>query len=174
MKIAYLLTGLLFFAGLPSCHSVSETEKEIKQFLGSTVVLPDELVQSLSEGQSTYHLVMYLDSADCVPCSLEKITTLNYYKDDFEKFNTDIVLVVEEDENQQFITDFFTEMKIPYSLFFDRDDYLLSHNPIISKNPLCHAFITDKDRKVIWVGYPHANAETLERYKKMMHLLHKD
>ncbi len=107
MKIHYLLINLLLLIGLSSCHSSSETEKEIKQFLNSKVDLPAELVQQLYNARSNYHLIIYLDAADCVPCSLSKFTILNHYKDDFEKFNTNIVLIVDKSENKKQIESFF-------------------------------------------------------------------
>ncbi|MDR0743657.1 MAG: hypothetical protein LBF05_04810 [Tannerella sp.] len=93
MNIYYLLTGLLLL-GLYSCRPVSETVTEMKQFLGSKVYLPEELIQQFSGTSSNYHFVIYLEAANCVQCSLSKLTILNQYAEDFEKFNTDIVLVI--------------------------------------------------------------------------------
>jgi hypothetical protein len=171
-----MLIALLLFISLYSCRSTGETEKEIKQFLNSKVDLPDKLVQQLHQTRSNYHLVVYLNAENCVPCSLSKFTTLNHYKDDFEKFNTDMVLIVDESEgkNKEQIEDFFSDMRIRNLLFFDEDNYLLDKNPIISTNHLCRAFIVDTSMKVIWIGYPHANAKSIERYREMMKILHKN
>jgi hypothetical protein len=170
MNIYYLLTGLLSLC-THSCRPVGETEKEMKQFLGSRVDLPDELVQQLSGASSDYHLVIYLEAADCVPCSLSKLTILNQYAEDFEKFNTDIVLVIDESENKKQIEESFAKIKIQHLLFFDKDGYLLNNNPVISANILCRSFITDTNMKVIWIGYPHANSKSIERYREMMKVL---
>jgi hypothetical protein len=166
MEIKYLISGLFLFF-LLSCRSVSETEKEMKQFLGSKVDLPDELVQRLS-AKNDYYLIIYLETEDCIPCSLNNITLLDHYKDDFEKFNTGIALIIKENDDKEQIRDMFVEMKIKYPLFFDKDDYLLKNNPIISTNPLCHTFIIDRDMKVIWIGSPIANAKSIERYRELM------
>ncbi|MDR0743815.1 MAG: redoxin domain-containing protein [Tannerella sp.] len=170
MKIYYLLTGLLLLS-LHSCRPVSETEKEMKRFLGSKVDLPEELVQQISGASSNYHLVIYLEAADCVPCSLSKLTILNQYAEDFEKFNTDIVLVIDESENKKQIEESFTGMKIEYLFFFDKDNYLLKNNPIISTNLLCRTFIIDKNMEVIWIGSPIANAKSIEGYRRMMEVI---
>jgi hypothetical protein len=99
------------------------------------------------------------------------VTLLDYYKEDFKRFNTGIVLVIKENDNKEQIKNLFAEMKIKYRLFFDRDDYLLENNPVISANPLCRTFIIDKNMKVIWIGSPVTNTKSIEGYRKMMEIL---
>ena len=166
MKIKYLISELLLFC-LLSCHSVSETEKEMRHFLGSKVNLPNELVQQLSV-ENYYYLIIYLETKDCVPCSFNNLTLLDHYKDDFEKFNTGVVFIIKENEHKEQIRNMFTEMKMKYPLFFDKDDCFLKNNPLISTNPLCHTFIIDSDMKVIWIGSPIANTKSIERYRELM------
>ncbi len=64
-------------------------------------------------------------------------------------------------------------MKVSYLLFFDKESSFLNKNPIISTNLLCRTFIIDMSMKVIWVGYPHANAKSIKRYREVMKILHK-
>jgi hypothetical protein len=162
---------LLF--GLLSCRHVSEAEKEMKQFSGSKVDLPDGLIQLLS-AENDYHLIIYLETEDCVPCSLNNVTLLDHYKDDFKKFNTGVALIIKENDDKEQIRDMFVEMKIKHPLFFDKDDYLLKNNPIIATNPLCHTFIVDRNMKVIRIGSPVANTKSIERYREMMKILHEN
>jgi hypothetical protein len=169
MNIKYILTGLLLI-GLLSCRPVSEAEKEMKQFLGSKVDLSNALVQQLPV-ENDFYLVIYLEAEECIPCSLNKVTILDHYSDDLKKFNTGVVLIIKENDNMEQIRELFAGMKIKHLLFFDRDDYLLKNNPIISTNPLCHTFIIDKDLKVIWIGSPVANIKSIERYREMMKII---
>jgi hypothetical protein len=83
MNIKYILTGLLLF-GLLSCRPVSEAEKEMKQFLGSKVDLSNALVRQLPV-ENDFYLVIYLEAEDCIPCSLNKVTLLDHYRDDLKK-----------------------------------------------------------------------------------------
>ncbi|MDR2773235.1 MAG: redoxin domain-containing protein [Tannerella sp.] len=172
MKVNYILTGLLLL-GLYSCRPVSETEKEMKQFLGSKVDLPNTLVQQLPI-ENDFYLIIYLEAEDCIPCSLNKVTLLDRYRDDLKKFNTSVVLIIKENDNREQIKELFAGMKIEYPFFFDKDDYLLENNHIISTNPLCHTFIIDKNMKIIWIGSPVANAKSIERYRKMMKMICND
>jgi hypothetical protein len=169
MKVNYLLTGLLLF-GFLSCRSVSEAEKEMKRFLGSKVDLPNTLVQQLPV-ENDFYLIIHLEAEDCIPCSLNKVTLLDYYKEDFKRFNTGIVLIIKEDDNKEQIKNLFAEMKIKHHLYFDRNDYLLENNPIISANPLCRTFIIDKNMKVIWIGSPITNTKSIEGYREMMEII---
>jgi hypothetical protein len=81
MNVNYILTGLLLF-GFLSCRPVSEAEKEMKRFLGSIVDLPDALVHQLP-AENDFYLIIHLEAEDCIPCSLNKATLLDYYKPEF-------------------------------------------------------------------------------------------
>ena len=166
MEIKYLISKLLLFC-LLSCHSVNETEKEMKLFLGSQVNFSDELVQQLSV-ENDYFLIIYLETEGCVPCSFKNLMLLDHYKDDFEKFNTGVVLIIKDNDNKEQIRTMFIEMKMKYPLFFDKDNRLLENNPIISTNSLCHTFIIDRDMKVIWIGSPIASTKSIKRYRELM------
>jgi alkyl hydroperoxide reductase subunit AhpC len=140
-------------------------------FLGSTIDISQIFQQELSMTKM-YFFIIYLETNECIPCSLQKVTLLDHYKGDFEKFNTQIILVTRDDEKKkEEIKKIFSDMNIRYPLFFDKDDYFVKQNPIILSTPNCKAFIIDKNNKVIWVGYPIETAQSIERYRKMMSLL---
>jgi peroxiredoxin len=139
----------------------------MKRFLGSRVDLPESDVRNLP-ANNDYFLIIYLEEGECIPCALNKVTLLKQYKNDLDKFNIGVVLITKENENREDVINLFSNMSIEYPLLFDKDDYLFKNNPIISSNTSCRTFIIDKDMKVVFIGSPIENNESVERFRKTM------
>ena len=157
---------------LGGCRQKSSAEQEAMRFLGSTVEVGDGLMQAMETGLvgREYILVIYLPTEECVPCKMEHVRLLRHYQSDLERFGTGVAVVIQDTAREREIRDMFERERLDYSLVCDRDDELIGLNPTIA-NPLCHTFIMDRGGRVVWIGSPVLNEQSLERYRKAMEAL---
>jgi peroxiredoxin len=170
MKTSFFLLLYLLLIFCYGCKQEDRNVSELKQFLGSEVYVPENILTNFSR-DNKYHLIMYIDTNECMPCHLEKIKLFKYYKNDFEKYQTEIILIAEENDKKSQLLSLLRDMKIDYPLLFSPDHQFLERNRTIRSNSFCRTFVIDNDKKVIWIGNPILSAETIGRYREMMNLL---
>lgn len=167
MKIYILFVFTIFI--IVSCINKKNIDPEIKAFLGSTIITTDSLTTSIQSHYSDkdYIMLIYFTSEDCAPCVLEKVNLLKTYKNEFSKFRTGIILMIQDCNKNDDVKFIMKEMGIDYPLVFDYKESFKSKNKAMDKN-ICQTFIMNKQNKVIWIGSPIQNEKSLTLYRKMM------
>lgn len=164
----FILIVILFF----SCKEKRTIDPEIKAFLGSNVVVNSQLGKIVQGelSEKDYILLLYFKIDDCVPCSLDKVNLLKIYESDWEKFKTGILLVIQDNDKKDEILSLMNDLDIQYPVFFDVGNHFKESNRAV-QHEIAQTFVMDKENKVIWIGSPIKNEQTLIRYRKMMNML---
>lgn len=115
-------------------------------------------------------MVMYLATAECVPCSLNVINKLKYHQQLFRDVRSGQCLLVQDTSERSGVAELIASFDFPFPALFDADDAILRENPVLS-NALAKTFIMDREYNIIWVGSPIQNEKSLELYTKMMYKL---
>ena len=155
-----------------SCHSrkVKSIDDDYRSFYHSNVEWTDKLLKSDSTDclfrMQTFKIVVYFDSAICMPCELRLIPRWQYmlyemkdhssYLDFIFIFNT-----LNEDE----ISRIFEEHDFPLPFYIDVGCELKKQNNL-PNNRLYHTFLLDKNNKVMNIGSPIGNSEIWNMYKE--------
>lgn len=168
----YCCLILMIISSISCTNKNNNIDPKIKSFLGSTIIVTNDLNRKIQNYYSDkdYILLLYLATEDCAPCVLEKVKMLNAYSSDFKKFSTGILLIIQDGEKNEEISFIINDLEIDYPVIFDKNNKFIENNKSI-QSKICQTFIMDKEYKVIWIGSPIQNKETLTRYYKMMNLL---
>lgn len=162
---------LIVAVSLFSCNN-KKVATELNDFLGSNIVIPpiikDTIQNQLSEKE--YILVLYFEVKDCIPCTLESVNLLKNYQKEFDDDNLGILLIMQDSDKNEKVRLVTETLNIKYPIVFDKDNIFRDENQVI-QNPIAQTFIIDSHYKVIWIGSPIQNKESLERFRNMMHLL---
>lgn len=161
-KIACLVIciGLVF----ASCKK-KDIERDLRQLLGTVVVIPyGEMVSKgnndLMPIPKDYTYVVYYDSLVCSTCTLKNLYYWEVLNDSISKLekNAHIVFIFSppKDETIQFLYD-LSNIKMELTALVDTSGCFIKRNKQIPNNPNTHAFLLDKDSKVIMVGDANRN-----------------
>lgn len=115
----------------------------------------------------------YIRLADCISCSMSRQAKLCYRKSELAEYDTGVLLIIEDNDKKDEIRTLITDMHINLDYIFDVKNEFAKANPIMAENPICDMCLIDKTGKVIWLGSPIRNEQSLERYRKMMQILQK-
>lgn len=170
----FLVAILLF-----GCNYKSETEKSIRELLGSTILIPyNELYKVQNRGsiniahkncQKT--LVIYKDSMSCAICDIKNLYKWDEYYNYLLSKNCIINIVIIFSPSMSVDIDNLTK-NIQFSgtsmnIYIDEKGRFKSKNFNIPENRLFHSFVLDKEGKVILVGNPLENKRIEELLLKL-------
>lgn len=170
MYKCYLL--LLWLLLLISCQNKASKPTSDAKWLGSEVVLPNGVVFSAPTDSlwknNTLHIIMYIDSTECTPCSVDNIIMWNKseYEKYMSKYKIDILLVFGTTQ-ETVVRELMANYSISYPYAIDKRRNLLRANDFLSDKKF-HTFIVDSNRKIIWLGSPIYSEKTWGLFTEML------
>jgi hypothetical protein len=159
IKLCYVV---LLVVGLTACHD-RQLERQYEAFLGSEVVVPDEVT-----GDADARFVVYVDSLECSSC---KIGNMYVYGDavDFcsQTDNCCRPVFVFAPRRADISTVRFKlrHLANEFPILLDSVGVFPRANPHIPTDEQLHTFLLDRDGKVVLVGDPSRNPKLWKLYK---------
>ena len=176
MMVKRILVILLSCFAVVSCKT-ARIKKELKEFTGQQIVLPDSLRSTVNGRDTTLtdfmgaetKLVVFYDSVVCSSCRInrmyewkEVIATSIGLK---HKFNAIFIFSPKRGTESQLITS-LKAAQLDYPVFLDSGGLFLKRNPRIPSGEMYHTFLLDRQNRVVLVGNPIGNERLWELYKK--------
>ena len=150
---------------------------EMKRFYGKKVSFTDNLIYSQKKDSlqlsnlliKPYKLIVYVDSAACTPCSLEKMTLWKKYNKELIKLNVTLIFMICH-SNIHKINDILHELQIINPVFLDVNGVFAKINQL-PKNPELRTFLLNPDNQIIFIGAPIQNEKSWILFEKIMNKL---
>lgn len=176
MVVKRIFIILLGCFAVVSCKT-ARIKKELKEFVGQQIVLPDSMRSTVNGRDTTLtgftdaevKLVVFYDSVVCSSCRInrmyewqEVIATSIGLK---HKFNAVFIFSPREGAESQLITS-LKAAQLDYPVFIDSEALFLKRNPGIPSGEIFHTFLLDRQNRVVLVGNPVGNEQLWELYKK--------
>ena len=149
MMVKRILVILLSCFAVVSCKT-ARIKKELKEFTGQQIVLPDSLRSTVNGRDTTLTGFM------------EVIATSIGLK---HKFNAIFIFSPKRGTEFQLITS-LKAAQLDYPVFLDSGGLFLKRNPRIPSGEMYHTFLLDRQNRVVLVGNPIGNERLWELYKK--------
>lgn len=127
----------------------------------------------INDSGSSYKMVVYVDSAECTPCSLSKLRFWNplIKRARKEKVKIDYVFIVAPKKSE--MDDINLELSITdlqSSIYLDTAYVFRKKNPSIPNDRKYHSFLLDRNNKIRFVGSPVDNEKIKAIYGKAIGL----
>jgi hypothetical protein len=110
-----------------------------------------------------YTVVIYIDSAQCTPCSLEHLKLWKFCKKDLEEHNTGILLII-HNSDEQLVIETLKSIGV-FNFILDKGGKFKLNNEIfkiINNN----VFVMDRNKNVIFTESPIANKKQWDLFIK--------
>ncbi len=168
------VTLLVFMLVMLSCGdknvkgdlaALMSKEVAFPQMANVTIHGKDTTINDLFE--SDLKMVIYTDSESCNGCMLSKLYLWQELIDYSEKYKGKLkfYFIFNPPENENIEKNLKTNL-LEYPMIIDRKGEFEKLNPQLPKNKALHAFLLDKDNKVIMVGNPLQNTEVEKLFYK--------
>lgn len=169
---------LLVFALLSSCAKQG-IRHDLKQMMSQPIVMPDELEMVLADTviacvqSASSKCIVYLDSADCMSCRVEKLVryTALYNSGNKTPVFDLMVLVSPKVEEKKHVT-YLIQQSSGFPVYIDTQNKFLQLNPHIPGDSRYHSFLTDRNGKVIFVGDPTSSDGLMELFLEALRTIH--
>lgn len=171
---AIILLLLIFST---SCIN-NQTEDGIKNMIDKKVDLSG-LVQVkskdcndtslITDANLSAKLVMYLDTASCSSCVINKIGQYDsFYKKSKESKGKFILIFVMSVPQKEFSTikNYIISKNFEYPIYFDNENKFRKKNDFIPDNSRFHSFLLDESNRITLVGNPIVSDSMWELYTK--------
>jgi hypothetical protein len=149
----YLLSVLLLVV-LVSC------KHELKVVFPNTV--KPEIAQYILNQE--YIVVIYVDSSECTPCSLNHLMLWKNHITMLEENNTGILLII-RNSDEQLISNTLKSIDISFPFIIDKGGKFKASNEIF-KFIDGNTFVVDKKRNAIFTESPIKNERTWKMFMK--------
>ncbi len=163
---------------LMSCGSRNDVRKNVEEMASVPVSIiesdmecwvPDSSRFSVSDTKKDYTMVVYVDSTQCTPCFINRLTDWNEFVS-FEKnkkYSVDFVFILETSPDMMESTVGNLEKStFRHPVYIDSKCSFRKENPHIPQGIMYHTFLLDKENKVIMVGNPCTSKEIKELFLK--------
>ena len=176
-KILYLFAVLL----LLSCSNNLRI-KDVKQFMGQQITIPDDSY-TVWKGRETIlfdftktpiNLVVWYDSLGCTSCEASRISgwsEIVAYTDSLNQWISIIFLFTPKKKDIHRVKIALQTDDFDYPIFIDQNATFVKQNSKLPKNSQLHSFLLDKNNKVVLVGNPLYNTTLWGLYKKTIQCL---
>ncbi|WP_458458761.1 hypothetical protein [Pseudobutyrivibrio sp.] len=163
---SYLTFALLLIPAIVflSCNKKG-IERDLRKLLGTEVVIPYAELISKDKSEVTpttdeFTYVVYYDSLTCSTCTLKNMYFWEVLNDSISKLGKSVRLIFifspPGDEKMQFLND-LSHSRMGLTTLVDTTGCFIRANKHIPSNPNAHAFLLDKNDKVIMVGNAYSN-----------------
>jgi peroxiredoxin len=157
MKHYFLLVLVVVIVSVLSCK-----EKIEIVFLD---IIQNDVEQYMQKHK--YIVVIYIDSTACTPCSLNHLTFWKKHREELDRNNTGILLVI-QNSDEQAIVNTLKSIKVAFPFMIDKDRKFKAKNIKIFHLAQNNTFVMDKDKNVIFIGSPIANEKNWESFIKLV------
>lgn len=167
----------LFFAG---CHKNQNIRDEIILLQSAKVTIDEDSMlcvngDSIFIEQQTpqFRLVVYVDSSECSPCSINKLKYWKTYLSKYNKNYIQMLILLEAKKGEVYrIENDITSSKlnnITNNIIFIDSNFVFRHkNPHVPHNSIFHTFLLNKYDSVILVGNPLKNEHIEKMFRKIV------
>lgn len=162
-----------------SCTS-NQTAKLVEQLYSSEFVIPDGLTSTYNGVDSTLtevidspvRLVVYMDSVQCLSCSLSKMHVWGKYIDFAKvsngKFSILYIIHPSGAKSEKTVRTTLRLHPIDYPIFVDKEGDFERLNKHLPKDNRFHTFLIDSSGKALFVGSPTNNKELENLFFKVV------
>lgn len=153
------------------CHGCAsrESRNTIKAMCKSELKLPSDMLEIIEGKVRPYQddnidkglMVIYYDKAECGSCRISKLNmldTLYRLSETSGKFNM-LVVFSPKDEELEEILSLLTAKQYPYPVVLDISGEFSRLNSFVPEDSRFHSFLTDTNRKPIFIGNPLYSTE---------------
>lgn len=158
--VKYFFTFIVICILGTSCNRI-KIERDIANMMGTRVVVPYDSLYALHEidkvqiDAADYVYVVYYDSTVCSVCTLKNGYYWETLRDSLRQVEKNVEFVFVYAPPKEEIPKFINELKYVKNTFVTLVDTIGvfgRNNKHISSNSNLHAFLLDKERKVVMVG----------------------
>lgn len=170
---------LLIFSMIMMSCGRCKLEEDISRLMNKKITVSyDSLLNCSNEkivypDTSQYRYIVYLDSMVCSSCTLKNMYYWEVLQDSIATLGKDVGLVFIYAPSKEEIRRFITDLKHTREEFVslvDTSGYFIRTNSFIPENSNLHAFLLDRNNKIIMVG----NAQTNPEIEKLLfNIIHK-
>lgn len=177
--LCFLLAAIMVMVATVGCDSKRERIKDTLTSMHSQqIVLPLDRMKCRYGSKDTIvnhstvpklRMVVYLDSAYCTPCALDRMRMWNGLITDAAEYKGELQYVfIAAPKPEQLVDTYFS---IDYSqldspVYIDTAYAMRAANPGLPDGSEYHTFLIDVNGKVLFVGNPLGGEELKELYKK--------
>lgn len=170
------LNSLLFVASfmlLISCKGEKEKVKNhVEEMKATPISLSLDQMECRrnpieSKNNSTYRMVVYVDSAECTTCALSKLRFWNPLIKEARDKKIDIDYIFILAPRTESMDDINMELEITdlqSSIYLDTAYVFKKHNPAIPEETKYHSFLLNNKDRVVFVGSPIDNKKIKNVY----------
>jgi thiol-disulfide isomerase/thioredoxin len=165
----------LFYLLLLSCTKTLKSE--IESFTGQQITLPAEMdPDSVDVSDTQNKLIIWFDSTECGSCRMSRMyewdddPAVQYAQGLPGKFEV-IMIFSPKKEDVRSLTLNLKNYDVSFPVIIDETGDFPSLNPQIPADKRLHAFLLDKDNKVVMVGNPLGNEPLWKLYKEQIRTL---
>lgn len=162
-----------------SCNFISAS-KELNAFMGSDIVIPNELKSYFNGVDTTMDivdnlekkLIVYFDPTICSTCEVTHLfnwhEVIAYNKWTHGKFGVVFIFSPKADEYDEIKRTIKNKTDIDAVILLDKNGDFAKQNPQLPKNRNYHIFLLDENNEVVVVGNPMGNEKLWELYKEQI------
>ena len=175
--ITYLVSCVLLICFAGCNNEQKKVENNLKRMTSQHISLGLNEMQCrrmpISRKSSSYKMVVYIDSTECTPCSLNKLRfwnpLINLAKR--ENIKIDYIFIVAPKPSE--MDDINLELSVTdlqSSIYLDTAYVFRKRNSSIPNENKYHSFLLDKNDNICFVGNPIDNEKLMMVYKKAIGL----
>jgi hypothetical protein len=155
MKYCYILFTLFTVSVWSSC------KREL------TVVFPDTVRDTIEQYLQKYEYmtIVYVDSSECTQCAFNHLTLWKRHKKELSKYNTGVLFVIQNSDEQAVIKILKT-LELIFPFVFDKGNKIKTGNDIF-KFTNENVFVLDRNLNVIFLESPIANRQKWNKFTKI-------
>lgn len=163
---------------LCACGTNRPDASKIQQWIGASVVLPDDLairadgrdtVWTALDTATSARIVVYYDAEGCTPCKLKELLQWKSLIEtcNSEKLPVRFVFILNTGGTpRQELDRTVYSMRFTHPVLIDTADSFERHNPQLPDEALFHTFLLDRENRVVLVGSPIGRPKMWELYKR--------
>lgn len=176
MSFRYFPLLVMSAAILYSCRSNQPDANAVQQLVGSSIVIPDDLV-ARADGHDTVwaprdaamdaRIVVYYDAEGCTPCKLKELLTWKSLIETYDQAEHTRFLFILNAGNtaRQELDHIVYSMRFTHPVLIDTAYSFERDNPQLPQEALFHVFLLDRNNRVVLVGSPIGNPQMWELYE---------
>ena len=160
-----------------SCNNNKKLQSEIASFTGSQMIIPAEMLpDSVDIFNVENKLIIWFDSAECASCRVNRLyewdedPVASHARGLPGKFGIVLIFSPQADEVRSLKVN-LTGYELSFPVIIDEESRFPKLNPHIPTNRQLHAFLLDKNNKVVLVGNPLGNESLWELYREQIRAL---
>jgi hypothetical protein len=171
MKRYFSFVAFVVFFVFCSCNNNKTLQSQAEAFAGQQVVFPD----STNVFNAQNKLIIWFDSTECVSCRMNQLYEWDYdpvvrYTQVLEGHFDMIVIFSPKKKDVQYFQFNIKRYIVSFPVIVD-EGVFPKLNPHIPADKRLHAFLLDKNNKVVMVGNPLGNEKLWELYKDQIRTL---